>query len=249
MAQDHSHSHAPQNFGVAFAAAAGLNIAFVIVQAIYGVLANSMALIADAGHNFGDVIGLLLAWAAYAIARRPATARYTYGFRSATILAALANAVLLLVATGAIAWEAVRRFSEPGEVAGFTVMAVAAVGILVNAGSALLLASGRKGDLNIRGAFLHLIADAAVSAGVVVTGARDPAHRMGVARSAGEPRDLRRHRMEHMGIAARVAHTVACRGAAGDRSGRGAATISPPCPASPMSIICTSGRSARPRRR
>lgn len=166
----HSHSHAPQNFGFAFAAAAGLNIAFVIVQAIYGVLANSIALIADAGHNFGDVIGLLLAWAAYAIARRPATARYTYGFRSATILAALANAILLLVATGAIAWEAIRRFSEPGEVAGLTVMAVAAVGILINAGSALLLSAGRKGDLNIRGAFLHLMADAAVSAGVVITG-------------------------------------------------------------------------------
>jgi cobalt-zinc-cadmium efflux system protein len=165
-----THSHAPQNFGLAFAAAAGLNIAFVIVQAIYGVLANSMALIADAGHNFGDVIGLLLAWAAYAIARRPATARYTYGFRSATILAALVNAILLLVATGAIAWEAIRRFSAPGEVAGLTVMAVAAIGILVNAGSALLLSSGRKGDLNVRGAFLHLMADAAVSAGVVVTG-------------------------------------------------------------------------------
>jgi cobalt-zinc-cadmium efflux system protein len=166
----HSHSLAPQNFGLAFAAAAGLNIAFVIVQAIYGVLANSMALIADAGHNFGDVIGLLLAWAAYAIARRPATARYTYGFRSATILAALVNAILLLVATGAIAWEAIRRFSAPGEVAGVTVMAVAAIGILVNAGSALLLSAGRKGDLNVRGAFLHLMADAAVSAGVVVTG-------------------------------------------------------------------------------
>lgn len=167
----HNHSHKPQNFGLAFAAAAALNIAFVIVQIIYGVLANSVALIADAGHNFGDVVGLLLAWAAYAVARRPATTRYTYGFRSATILAALANAVLLLVATGAIAWEAVRRFSAPGEVAGVTVMVVAAIGILVNAGSALLLASGRKGDLNIRGAFLHLIADAAVSAGVVVTGA------------------------------------------------------------------------------
>jgi cobalt-zinc-cadmium efflux system protein len=166
----HGHSHAPQNFGLAFAAAAGLNIAFVIIQAIYGVLANSMALIADAGHNFGDVIGLLLAWAAYAIARRPATARYTYGYRSATILAALINAILLLVATGAIAWEAVRRFSAPGEVAGVTVMVVAAIGILINAGSALLLSSGRKGDLNIRGAFLHLMADAAVSAGVVITG-------------------------------------------------------------------------------
>jgi cobalt-zinc-cadmium efflux system protein len=166
----HTHSHAPTNFGIAFAVAAALNIAFVIVQAIYGVLANSIALIADAGHNFGDVIGLLLAWAAYAIARRPATTRYTYGFRSATILAALANAILLLVATGAIAWEAVRRFSAPDEVAGVTVMVVAAIGILVNAGAALLLASGRKGDLNIRGAFLHLMADAAVSAGVVVTG-------------------------------------------------------------------------------
>ena len=166
----HEHSHAPPDFGTAFAAAAALNIAFIVIQVVYGVFAHSVALLADAGHNFGDVIGLLLAWAAYAVAKRPSTARYTYGFRSATILAALVNALLLLVATGAIAWEAVRRFSAPGEVAGLTVTVVAACGIVVNAGSALLLASGRKGDLNIRGAFLHLMADAAVSAGVVVTG-------------------------------------------------------------------------------
>jgi cobalt-zinc-cadmium efflux system protein len=138
---------------------------------VYGLLAGSVALLADAGHNFGDVLGLVLAWVAHSAAQRPPTARYTYGFRSGSILAALANAILLLVATGAIAWEAVRRLAEPGEVAGLTVMIVAAIGILVNGGSALLLMSGSKHDLNFRGAFLHLLGDAAVSVGVVAAGA------------------------------------------------------------------------------
>ena len=165
------HSHAPASFGRAFALAAILNIALVVAQVAYGVMANSVALLADAGHNFGDVLGLLLAWLAHSAAARQPTERFTYGYRSASILAALANGLLLLVATGAIVWEAIGRLFEPGEVAGVTVMVVAAIGIAVNAGSALLLIGGSKDDLNIKGAFLHLIGDAAISAGVVVAGA------------------------------------------------------------------------------
>lgn len=168
---DHGHSHAPADFGVAFAIATLLNFALVAAQVVYGLSANSIALLADAGHNFGDALGLLLAWGAHVMARWTPTERYTYGFRSATILSALINAVMLLVATGAIAWEAIRRLSDPGEVAGMTVMVVAGIGIVVNALSAWLLMAGSKGDLNVRGAFLHLAADAGVSAGVVVAGA------------------------------------------------------------------------------
>jgi cobalt-zinc-cadmium efflux system protein len=168
---NHGHSHAPADFGFAFAVTTLLNFALVAVQIIYGLSANSIALLADAGHNFGDALGLLLAWGAHVLARRTPTERYTYGFRSASILSALINAVMLLVATGAIAWEAIRRLFDPSEVAGVTVMVVAGVGIAVNALSAWLLAAGRKGDLNVRGAFLHLAADAGVSVGVVIAGA------------------------------------------------------------------------------
>jgi cobalt-zinc-cadmium efflux system protein len=167
---DHGHLHAPTNFGVAFAVATGLNLGLVAAQVAYGLSAHSVALLADAGHNLGDVLGLLLAWGAHVIGRSVPTERYTYGFRSASILSALGNALILLIATGAIAWEAIRRLADPGEVEGITVMAVAAVGIVVNGISAWLLMAGQKGDLNIRGAFAHLIADAAVSAGVVVAG-------------------------------------------------------------------------------
>jgi cobalt-zinc-cadmium efflux system protein len=168
---DHVHaSHAPREFGWRFALAAFLNISLVVVQVVFGLWAGSIALIADAGHNFGDALGLLLAWAAFAMSRWRPTRRYTYGFGSASILAALANAIILLVATGAIILEAARRLFEPGEVAGATVMMVAAIGILVNAVAAWLLASA-KNDLNIRGAFLHLLADAAISLGVVAAGA------------------------------------------------------------------------------
>jgi len=165
------HSHAPTNFGRAFALTTGLNLALVVVQVVYGLIADSMALLADAGHNFGDAIGLILAWIAYTLGRVRATERFTYGFRSASILSAFANAVLLLVATGAIVWEAVRRFSEPPEVAGVTVMIVAGAGIVINGLSAWILMAGQKDDLNIRGAYLHLVADAAVSVGVVIGGA------------------------------------------------------------------------------
>jgi len=164
------HVHAPTNFGPAFAIAAVLNIALVVAQVTYGLLANSVALLADAGHNFGDVLGLLLAWGAHSMAQWLPTRRYTYGFRSASILAAVLNALILMVATGAIAWEAIQRLTAPGEVGGVTVMIVAALGIVVNGVSAWLLIAGRKGDLNIRGAFLHLVGDAAVSVGVVIGG-------------------------------------------------------------------------------
>jgi cobalt-zinc-cadmium efflux system protein len=167
----HSHGPAPRHFGRIFAIATVLNLALVVLQVVYGVLAHSVALLADAGHNFGDAIGLLLAWGAYAAGRLPPTKRYTYGFGSASILAALLNSVILLVATGAIAWEAVQRFFEPAEVAGVTVTVVAAAGIVVNGVSALLLATGSKGDLNIRGAFIHMVADGVVSLGVVIAGA------------------------------------------------------------------------------
>jgi len=172
--EHHGHGdwdHAPGDFGRAFAIAAALNIALVIAQVAFGVLANSVALIADAGHNLGDVLGLLLAWGAHGMARWQPTKRYTYGFRSASILAALLNGVILMVATGAIAWEALRRLAGTEEVAGVTVMIVAAIGIVVNGASAWLLMAGRKGDLNVRGAFLHLLGDAAISLGVVVAGA------------------------------------------------------------------------------
>jgi cobalt-zinc-cadmium efflux system protein len=167
----HGHDHAPADFGRAFAIAATLNIALVVAQVVFGVLANSVALIADAGHNLGDVLGLLMAWGAHGMARWQPTKRYTYGFRSASILAALFNCIILLVATGAIAWEALRRLSGMNDVAGVTVMVVAAVGIVINGVSAWLLMAGRHGDLNIRGAFLHMVGDAAISLGVVAAGA------------------------------------------------------------------------------
>jgi cobalt-zinc-cadmium efflux system protein len=164
------HGHAPANFGTAFALGVALNFGFVIIQVVFGVLAHSVALVADASHNFGDGLGLLLAWLASYLSGKPATEKRTYGMRRSTILAALANAILLLIAIGGISWEAIRRFAEPAPVAAWTVIWVAAAGIVINLVTALLFRAGRKGDLNIRGAFLHMMADAAVSAGVVVAG-------------------------------------------------------------------------------
>lgn len=169
-APGHVHRLDPSSFGFAFALGTALNVLFVIVEAIFGFLGNSTALLADAGHNLSDVLGLLVSWAAVGMARRSPTRRYTYGLRSSSILAALFNAVFLLVAIGAIALEAIQRFASPAPVAGITVIIVAAVGILINGATALLFASGRKGDINIRSAFLHMAADAAVSAGVVIAG-------------------------------------------------------------------------------
>jgi len=167
---DHHHHHAPADFGRAFLLGIILNLGFVAAEALFGVLSGSVALLADAGHNLSDVLGLVISWGGAVLSRRPPTNRYTYGLRGSSILAATLNALLLLLAVGAIAWEAIGRFRDPPPVAGTTVMVVAGVGILVNAGTALLFASGRKGDLNIRSAFLHMAADALVSAGVVAAG-------------------------------------------------------------------------------
>ena len=167
----HGHSHAPADFGRAFAIGTALNVGFVVLQVVFGLLAHSLALLADAGHNLGDVLGLLLAWWASRLVKSRPTARRTYGLGRSSVLAALANAVFLLVAVGGITWEAVRRFRDPTPVAGGTVMWVAAAGIVINAATALLFMRGREGDLNVRGAFLHMAADALVSAGVVVAGA------------------------------------------------------------------------------
>ena len=164
------HSHAPASFGSAFAIGTALNLGFVVVQVVFGLFAHSLALLADAGHNMGDVLGLLLAWWASHLVKTQPTERRTYGLGRSSILAALANAVFLLVAVGGITWEAVRRFCDPTPVAGGTVIWVAALGIAINTATALLFMSGRKGDLNVKGAFLHMAADAAVSAGVVVAG-------------------------------------------------------------------------------
>lgn len=166
----HHHHGDPQDHGRAFVIAIALNSAFVVTEFAYGVIAGSTALMADAGHNLSDVLGLLLAWGAARLGQRPPSGRYTYGLRSTSILAALANAMLLLVACGAIAWEAVDRFAGAPPVAGLTVTIVATIGIVVNGFSAWLFVRGSKGDLNIRGAYLHMAADAAVSLGVVLAG-------------------------------------------------------------------------------
>lgn len=167
----HNHHHGPADFGRAFAIGTALNLGFVLVEGAAGFITDSIALLADAGHNLSDVLGLLVAWAGMELAKRPASKRFTYGWRGSSILAALANGLLLLVAVGAIAWEAVQRFADPPPVPGIPVMIVAAVGIVVNLSTALLFARGRKGDVNVRGAFLHMAADAAVSAAVVIGGA------------------------------------------------------------------------------
>jgi cobalt-zinc-cadmium efflux system protein len=166
----HHHHGVPDDFNNAFMIAVALNTVFVAIEFVYGYIANSTALMADAGHNLSDVLGLLLAWGAAILAKRAPSARYTYGLRSTSILAALGNAMLLLLASGAIAWESIHRFVAPPPVAGITVTLVALAGIVVNGLSAWLFVKGSKGDLNIRGAYLHLMADAAVSLGVVVAG-------------------------------------------------------------------------------
>jgi cobalt-zinc-cadmium efflux system protein len=172
---DHSHGglghvHAPANFGGAFAIGVALNIGFVVLEVVFGILGNSVALIADAGHNLSDALGLGVAWAAIILAKRKPTSRFTYGLGGTSILAALFNAVFLLMVTGGLTWEAIDRLSNPQPVAGKTVMIVAACGIVLNGICAWLFAKGSKGDLNVRGAFMHMAADAFVSLGVVVAG-------------------------------------------------------------------------------
>ena len=166
----HHHPHRAADYGRAFAIGIGLNLGYVAVEAGFGLAAGSLALLADAGHNLADVLGLGLAWGAAMLGRRRPSQRYTYGLRSSSILAALANAIILLVATGGIAWEAVRRLLDPVPAAGGTIAWVAAVGILVNGATALLFAGDRRRDLNVRSAFVHMAADALVTAGVVATG-------------------------------------------------------------------------------
>ncbi|MGN6155971.1 MAG: cation diffusion facilitator family transporter [Sphingomicrobium sp.] len=168
---DHQHHHAPATFGRAFALGIALNGAFIMAEVAAGLAADSMALLADAGHNLSDVLGLALAWAGAAMASRPSSEQFTYGFKKAPILAALFNAILLLVAVGAILVEGVTRLVHPEEANGSIVMLVAGAGIVINGITAWLFASGRKHDLNIRGAYLHMAADAAVSLGVVAAGA------------------------------------------------------------------------------
>jgi cobalt-zinc-cadmium efflux system protein len=166
----HGHAHGGTSHGRAFAIGIALNTAFVLVEATLGFLSGSMALVADAGHNLSDVLSLVIAWAAAIMSARPASARYTYGYKSSSILAALANAGLLLVAIGAILIETIRRLFEPSPVEGTTMIVVAGIGVVINTATALLFMRGRHDDLNIRGAFLHMAADALVSVGVVVAG-------------------------------------------------------------------------------
>jgi cobalt-zinc-cadmium efflux system protein len=166
----HGHPHAPTNFTRAFAVGIALNITFVTAEVIYGLSAHSLALISDAGHNLGDVFGLLLAWGAIRLARTRPTPRRTYGYRRSSILAALLNAAMLLLVTGAVTWEAIRRLRHPEPVVATTIMWVAALGIVINGITALMFFSGRTHDVNIRGAFLHMASDALVALGVVLAG-------------------------------------------------------------------------------
>jgi cobalt-zinc-cadmium efflux system protein len=167
----HPHSHAHPNYGRAFAIGIALNLLYVGGEAVAGIVSGSLALLADSGHNLGDVLGLSLSWGAAVLSRRQPSGRFTYGLRSSSILAALANAIILLVVTGGIAWEAVWRITHPVPVASGIVIWVAAAGIVVNGATALLFASGRLHDLNIKSAFLHMAADMLVTAGVVAAGA------------------------------------------------------------------------------
>jgi len=168
---DHGHNHAPAEFNQAFAIGIALNIAFVAIEGFYGWKVNSLALLADAGHNLSDVAGLVLAWGGALAGKLRPDVRHTYGLKRASILAAFFNALLLLVAMGSLGWEAAGRLRSPEATEGWTIIAVAAVGIVINTATALLFMRGRKGDLNIRGAFLHMAGDALVSLGVVIGGA------------------------------------------------------------------------------
>jgi cobalt-zinc-cadmium efflux system protein len=167
MSEHHHHHH---NYNRAFIIGTILNLGFVIIETLLGIMSNSLALLADAGHNFSDVLGLLLAWGASWLVKHPPSSRFTYGWRRSSILAALGNAIILLLAMGAIAWESIQRFTNPTDIPGKTIIIVAMIGVVINTVTALLFMSGRHGDLNIRGAFLHMAADALVSVGVVIAG-------------------------------------------------------------------------------
>ena len=176
MPHDHDHSHcdhnhAPADFGNAFMIGIALNTVFVAAEVVFGLKANSLALLADAGHNISDVLGLVLAWSATILSRRQPFGRFTYGLRGSSIIAATTNAVILLLVVGAIGWESILRLTKPEPAIGTVMMAVAALGVVINGATAFLFMAGRKEDLNVRGAFLHMAADAAISLGVVVAGA------------------------------------------------------------------------------
>ena len=166
----HGHSHAPATFDRAFAIGVGLNVIFVVTEVVYGMSAHSLALISDAGHNLSDVLSLLLAWAAIRLSQSRPTSRRTYGYRRSSILAALSNAAMLLLVTGAVTWEAIRRLRHPEPVVATTIMWVAAAGIVINGITAMMFFSGRKHDVNIRGAYMHMASDALVALGVVIAG-------------------------------------------------------------------------------
>jgi len=170
VAHNHSHSDKYKNYNKSFVLGISLNVIYIIIEVIYGIIVNSLALIADAGHNLSDVLGLLLAWgASYLVTKKP-TRKYTYGFKKSTVLAAFLNALILLVAIGGIIWEAINRFGKPLSINGNIVIIVAGIGVLINGITAFLFFSGRKNDLNIRGAFLHMAADTGISFGVVLVG-------------------------------------------------------------------------------
>ena len=166
----HHHHHATPDYNRAFAVGVALNVIFVVIEFSFGVIADSLALITDAGHNLSDVMGLLLAWGASYLAGKQPSLRRTYGYSRATILASMFSGLLLLAAVAVISWEAVQRFLEPAEPAGQTIMIVAAIGVVINSITAWFFVSGKDHDLNIRGAYLHMAADALVSLGVVVSG-------------------------------------------------------------------------------
>lgn len=173
MPHGHSHgccAHEPKDFGRAFMFGILLNTLFIIAEVIWGLKANSLALLADAGHNASDVLALAIAWGASSLGKRQPSARFTYGMRGSSIIASLANAVMLLVVVGGIGWESLMRLAQPVPSEGYTIIVVAAIGVLINGATALFFLSGRKGDINIRGAYLHMVADAAISLGVVVSG-------------------------------------------------------------------------------
>ncbi|WP_150912290.1 cation diffusion facilitator family transporter [Marinobacter halotolerans] len=168
--KSHDHSHHFDTHNRSFAFAVILNMLFVVIEAVYGLLSGSLALLADAGHNLSDVLGLILAWSASWLAGKAATESKTYGLKKTTILAALFNALILIAAVGGITWEAIQRLTEPSSVAGLTVVIVAGIGVVINGATMMLFIKGQKGDINIRGAFLHMAADTAVSVGVVISG-------------------------------------------------------------------------------
>ncbi len=166
----HHHTHSTKNYNKAFAIGIALNVVFVIIETVYGVLSSSLALLADAGHNLSDVLGLLLAWGAFYFSAKPITEKRTYGYRKITVIASVASALILLLALGGIVWEAIGRFNNPQPIAGMTVIIVALVGVIINTITALLFVSDQKHDLNIRGAFIHMTADAGISLGVALSG-------------------------------------------------------------------------------